>query len=135
MRYYMTMAEARIYQRKDGSRPFDERFEKLEARAAARIVATIAKLEGGLRPDIEPVGDGASEAKIDYGPGYRVYFGLDGQELIVLLLCGNKKRQQADIDEVKVYWAEYKARKALKTADRGDLLKPLEEETDDAVDP
>ena len=126
----MTMPEARVYQRKDGSRPFDQRFDNLEARAAARVTATITKLEGGLRPNVEAVGNGAFEAKIDYGPGYRVYFGLDGQELVVLLLCGDKKRQQADIDDVKIYWAEYKSRKTLKTADRGELLKPLEEETE-----
>lgn len=88
----MSMPEARPYQRKDGSRPFDERFERLgDPRAAARIDTTVRKLARGLRPDVRPVGEGVQEARIDYGPGYRVYFGLDGMELVVLLLCGDKR--------------------------------------------
>ena len=74
------MPEARPYQRKDGSCPFDERFERLgDPRAAARIDTTVRKLARGLRPDVRPVGEGVQEARIDYGPGYRVYFGFDGR--------------------------------------------------------
>src|SRR5271170_7407013 len=89
----MLMPEARPYQRKDGSCPFDERFERLsDARAAARIDTTVRKLARGLRPDVRSVGAGVQEARIDYGPGYRVYFGLDGVDVVVLLAL----RGQAD---------------------------------------
>ena len=53
------------------------------------------------------------EYRIDFGPGYRVYFGLDGDVLVILLAGGTKKRQQRDIDTAKVRWADYKQRKRL----------------------
>jgi putative addiction module killer protein len=70
------------------------------------------KLARGLRPDVKPVGEGVQEARIDHGPGYRVYFGLDGMELVVLLLCGDKRKQDKDIAFAKLLWAEYRIRKA-----------------------
>lgn len=127
------MPQARVYQRKDGTRPFDAQFDTLEARAAARVITIVARLERGLRPDVEPVGDGAFEAKIDYGPGYRIYFALDGSELVILLLCGSKKRQNIDINDAKTYWSEYKQRKILPEEIRGTLLKPLKKEDNDAA--
>ena len=53
------------------------------------------------------------EYRIDFGPGYRAYFGLDGDVLVILLAGGTKKRQQRDIDAAKVRWADYKQRKRL----------------------
>ena len=78
------------------------------------------------------------EAKIDYGPGYRVYFGLDGTSLIVLLLCGDKRTQDADIQLAHALWAEYRLRKAMPppgpgNPDPGTLLKP-QEDSEDALD-
>ncbi len=106
------MPGARSYLRADGSCPFDDRYALLrDARAAARIDTAIRKLERGLRPDLRPVGDGVQEARIDYGPGYRVYFGMDGAELVVLLLCGDKRRQADDIAFARELWAEYRTRK------------------------
>ena len=121
------MTDARVYQRKDGTRPFDERFAALhDDRAAARITTALAKLERGLRPDVRAVGEGVQEAKIDYGPGYRVYFGLDGTRLIVLLLCGDKRTQDGDVQLAQALWAEYRQRKALPPPGPGTLLKPRE---------
>jgi putative addiction module killer protein len=54
------------------------------------------------------VGDGVLEYKIDFGPGYRVYFGRDGDTIVILLTGGTKKRQQQDIDTAKTYWRDYK---------------------------
>jgi putative addiction module killer protein len=51
--------------------------------------------------------------KVDFGPGYRIYFGQDGETLVILLAGGSKKRQSEDIMTAKARWAEYKARKAL----------------------
>ena len=84
--------DAREYLRADGSCPFRDRFTGLaDARAKARIDTTVRKLARGLRPDARSVWDGVHEARIDYGPGYRVYFGNDGAELVILVLCGDKR--------------------------------------------
>ena len=100
--------------RLDGSCPFEDSFKRLgDARAKARIDTTVRKLERGLRPDVKGVGSGVQEARIDYGPGYRVYFGLDGLELVILLLCGNKATQPDDISAAKRLWGEYRAEKRL----------------------
>jgi putative addiction module killer protein len=107
------MLDARAYQRKGGSCPFDERFERVgDPRAAARIDTAVRKLARGLRPDVRSVGEGVQESRIDYGPGYRVYFGFDGTELIVLLLRGDRRTQGDDIAFAKVLWTEYRTRKA-----------------------
>jgi putative addiction module killer protein len=57
------------------------------------------------------VGGGVFECKINFGPGYRVYFGKDGKKLIILLAGGTKKRQQVDIKQAKELWLEYKKRR------------------------
>lgn len=57
------------------------------------------------------VGSGVLELRLNFGPGYRVYFGKDGERLVILLGGGDKKSQQADIDAAHVLWAEYKKRK------------------------
>ena len=107
------MPKAREYLRTDGNSPFGDRFTSLgDARAKARIDTTVRKLGRGLRPDVKSVGEGVHEARIDYGPGYRVYFGNDGAELVVLLLCGDKRTQTEDITTAKIYWTDYRMRKA-----------------------
>jgi putative addiction module killer protein len=60
---------------------------------------------------VRPVGEGVCERRIDVGPGYRVYFGRDGDELVILLVGGTKKRQQRDIDRATTYWRDYQRRK------------------------
>jgi putative addiction module killer protein len=57
------------------------------------------------------VGEGVLEYKIDFGPGYRVYFGRDGDTIVILLTGGTKKRQQRDIDAARAYWRDYKLSK------------------------
>ncbi len=61
---------------------------------------------------MKPVGEGVSELKIDFGPGYRVYFGMDGRTLVILLGGGTKKRQRGDISAAQDAWTDYKKRKA-----------------------
>ena len=68
-------------------------------------------MEIGNFGDIKPVGDGVFERRIDFGPGYRIYFGREGKALVILLVGGAKKRQQRDIDRAKAYWGEYRRRK------------------------
>ena len=72
-----------------------------DGRAQARIDIRIRRLELGLLGDVRPVGTGISEFRIDYGPGYRVYFVLRGKTLIVLLGGGDKRSQTADIKAAK----------------------------------
>ena len=108
---YTLMPEALEYLDTEGRSPFRLWFWRLEARAAARVDRAVLKLERGLRPNVESVGEGVLEARIDYGPGHRVYFGLDGVTLIVLLGGGDKRTQSKDIGEAHRRWADYKARK------------------------
>ena len=58
--------------------------------------------------NVKSVGEGVLECRIDFGPGYRVYFGRDGEALVILLAGGTKKRQQRDIDSARAYWRDYK---------------------------
>jgi putative addiction module killer protein len=68
-----------------------------DVKARARVLARIERLAGGNPGDVAPVGEGVSELRIDYGPGYRVYFKRSGRELIVLLAGGDKDSQAKDI--------------------------------------
>jgi putative addiction module killer protein len=72
-----------------------------DRRAAARIAARIDRLSLGNPGQVEPVGDGVSEMKIDYGPGYRVYWKRRGEEIVILLCGGDKSTQSADIKRAK----------------------------------
>lgn len=68
-----------------------------DIRARARILVRIERLVSGNPGDVEPVGEGVSELRIDYGPGYRVYYKQHGQSLIILLAGGDKRTQAKDI--------------------------------------
>jgi putative addiction module killer protein len=77
-----------------------------DARARARIDARITRLQVGLFGDVNPVGEGVSELRIDYGPGYRVYFIRRGKEIVVLLCGGDKRTPTRDIKAAKAMAAE-----------------------------
>ncbi len=77
----------------------------------SRIIKTIFRLEEGNFSNVKPEGEGVSALRLDFGPGYRVYFGQDGEELVILLAGGTKHRQQNDIELARSLWAEYKMRK------------------------
>lgn len=108
--------ELRYYQTSAGKRPFAEWLEGLKDRhARARIDARLARAIGGNLGDVAAVGAGVMEMRIDWGPGYRVYFARVGQ-VIVLLLCGGDKRsQQKDIERAKAYFEDFKTRSAKKS--------------------
>jgi putative addiction module killer protein len=99
------------FQTEAGASPFGEWFGALDGRAAAKVRTAIVRMELRNLADTKPVGDGVLERRIDWGPGYRIYFGRDGDDLIVLLGGGTKKRQQSDISRAKACWAEYRRRK------------------------
>jgi putative addiction module killer protein len=93
-----------------GLSPFGKWFGDLEAVAAAKVVAALTRMAAGNFGDYKSVGDGVSECRIDFGPGYRIYYGRDGAEIVILLAGGTKKRQAKDIAEAKARWRDYKIR-------------------------
>lgn len=94
-----------------GKSPFADWFNRLDATAAARIDRYIRRLEVGNFGAAKALTDGISELRLDFGPGYRVYFGMDGKTLVILLGGGDKKRQSADIADAVARWARYKKAK------------------------
>lgn len=78
---------------------------------AVKVSKAIYQLEQGNFSHVKSLGGGVFEYKIDYGPGYKVYFGQDKNVVVVLLCGGTKKRQQKDIDKAKLFWKDYKQRK------------------------
>lgn len=104
------MIELVIYVTEDGKAPFDGWFDKLDTAAALKVRTALARIETGNLGDVKPVGQGVSERRITFGPGYRVYFGRDGDKLVILLCGGTKKRQSKDIEQAKAYWDDYKTR-------------------------
>jgi putative addiction module killer protein len=105
------MLEIREYINPKGRVPYRNWLTKLDAPARARIVTAVLRVEMGNLASVKSVGRGVSELRLDFGPGYRVYFGRDGERLVILLCGGSKRRQQADIDAAQAYWSDYKARK------------------------
>lgn len=85
--------------------------DKLNAAAAAKVAMALARMELGNFSSAKGVGAGVFEYRIDFGPGYRIYFGRDGERIVILLGGGTKKRQQQDIATAQVRWTDYKQRK------------------------
>ena len=111
MSYHYRVIEIREYLDDRGRSPFGRWFDSLDARAAARVRTSLARMEAGNLGDVRGVGRGVLERRINVGPGYRVYFGRDGDALIVLLGGGTKAQQQRDIEDARRLWDEYRRRK------------------------
>lgn len=107
------MIEIRSYRDRLGRNPFERWFSRFDDSTQARIVTVLDRIERG-NFSAKSVGAGVFELKLDFGPGYRVYCGKDGETLVILLGGGTKKRQQADIVTAQALWREYKARKREK---------------------
>lgn len=97
----------------NGRVPFQVWLDSLDRHAQAKIAIALTRLARGNRSNVKGVGGSVAELKVDFGPGYRIYFGQDGVTLVILLAGGTKKRQGEDILTAKVRWTEYKARKTL----------------------
>lgn len=95
----------------DGTSPFAGWFHDLNAPAAAKIAMILQRMESGNLGECKSVGAGVVERKIDFGPGYRVYFGRDGGDLVILLAGGTKQTQPRDVATAQARWADYKRRK------------------------
>lgn len=99
------------YQLASGQSPArDYRQSIFDRDLKAAVDARIARMRGGNFGDSKSVGKGVSESRIDYGPGYRIYYGVMGDE-IILLLISDKSAQDSDIQTAKGYWEDYKERR------------------------
>lgn len=106
-----TPKELRIYVTKDGREPFSEWLASLrDIRARAKIRVRLDRVSLGNIGDCHTVGEGVQELRIDYGPGYRIYFGQEGATIVLLLCGGDKSTQSRDIETAKRYWSEYRRR-------------------------
>ncbi len=98
------------YVRENGSNPYRRWFDRLDPQAAAKVTTAIMRLATGNTSNVKGLG-AIAEYRIDWGPGYRIYLGRDGQTF-VLLGGGTKRNQDADIAQARMLWSEYKVRKA-----------------------
>jgi putative addiction module killer protein len=99
------------YITEDGDNPFHRWLKSLKDRAArARIRVRLNRLRLGSFGDCKPVGKGVNEMRVDYGPGYRVYYGKSKTTIVILLCGGSKKSQSTDIQLAQAYWADFKRR-------------------------
>ncbi|MEH1883514.1 MULTISPECIES: type II toxin-antitoxin system RelE/ParE family toxin [unclassified Nostoc] len=103
--------EIRNYLTVDGKNIFDEWLDSLrDRRAKAKIRARLDRVEDGNLGDCKSVGEGVFELRIDYGQGYRIYFGQEGITIIILLCGGDKSTQKQDVDKAQEYWKDYRSR-------------------------
>ncbi len=105
------MIDVREYLDPQGRSPYAAWFDSLNAQVAAKVATALTRISLGNFSNVEGVGSGVFEYKLDFGPGYRIYFGKDGQALVILLGGGSKKRQQRDINTALANWQDYKRRK------------------------
>ena len=98
--------EILVCQNDDGREPFTEWLAGLDAKTEALVLGRIDRMEEGNFGDVEPLGAGLSELRIDFGPGYRVYFGQIGRQ-VHLISGGTKRNQQRNIDAAQRFWREH----------------------------
>lgn len=102
--------EVLIYQTANFKRPFSDWRSGLDSQTRAVVDGRIGRVGAGLLGDCKSVGDGVLEMRIHVGPGFRVYFGLIGTTVVLLLCGGNKASQDKDIKLAKKYLNDFKAR-------------------------
>ena len=105
------MLELRQYQDVSGGSPFGKWFDRLNAQAAQKVTTALYRLGLENFSNTKGVGGGVFECRINFGPGYRVYFAKDGERIVILLGGGTKQRQQDDIQRALNRWEDYKRRK------------------------
>ena len=97
----------REYLTQDGRNPFREWLETLDIAVRARVQARVLRFEMGNLGDHKSLGTGVWEARLMFGAGYRIYFGKDGNSIIILLIGGEKASQSQDISRAKSFWRAY----------------------------
>ena len=114
MGYNREMYELQHYTTPDGHDLFAHWLGGLKDRQAqARVAARLIRLNNGNFGDCKPIGSGVWELRIDWGPGYRVYYAIQGKRLILLCDGGDKRTQSADIDRAINRWNEWQQRNKL----------------------
>ena len=108
------MTEIREYHDKGNRSPFRDWFDGLNSEAAQKITTALYRVGLGNFSSVKSVGGGVHECRVNFGPGYRVYFGKDGDRIVILLGGGTKQRQQKNIQIAVGRWEEYKHRKKQK---------------------
>lgn len=103
----MRSLEVREYVTAEGRIPYREWLSGLDLTARARVQARIVRFEQGNLGDYKSVGAGVLEARLMFGPGYRIYFGLDGDTIVLLLCGGDKSTQKRDVQRAQGYWDDY----------------------------
>ena len=104
------MIRVEEYITEEGISPFADWFEGLDAQAANKVNTYLTRIAQGNTSSLKPIKGAFGEVRIDWGPGYRIYAGRDGNTLIILLGGGTKQRQQKDIEKAAELWEEYKER-------------------------
>lgn len=98
-----------FYADENGNEPFQLWLDDLrDAKNRRRIISRLVRVQQGNYGDVEPIGEGLSELRFFFGAGYRVYFGEDAGNIVVILCGGDKSSQSQDIENAKAYWQEYK---------------------------
>lgn len=105
------MIDIREYVLRDGRSLFGKWFNRLTSEAAQRVTTALYRIGLGNFSNVKGVGGGVFECRINYGPGYRVYFGKDGEQIVILLCGGTKQRQNDDVALAREYWLDYKRQK------------------------
>lgn len=104
----MNLIKIVTYRTKSGKRPFTEWVESLDVSMQAIVAKRMERIRLGNFGDHKPIkgSKGLKELIFDVGPGYRVYYGMHGKMVVILLAAGNKRTQTRDIDKAKQYWDE-----------------------------
>ena len=103
------LREVQYYQTPNGREPFTEWYDSLrDPKTQNRIDRRLERVEIGNLGEYKSVGDGVFELILDFGPGYRIYFGAVDRTIVLLLCGGGKRSQNRDIERAKNYWLQYK---------------------------
>ena len=106
----MNEYEVVYFQGPGGPAPFQKWFDRLDGVAARKVYKALIRMEAGIFSDSKLLKNGIWERRIHSGPGYRLYYGLDGSQTIVMLAGGTKRSQQRDINQAQKNWHEYQTR-------------------------
>ena len=107
------MIDVREYIDPLGRSPYALWFDRLNPQGAAKVATALTRLSLGNFSNVKGVGSGVYEFRVNFGAGYRIYFGKDGERMVILLGGGSKKRQGNDIAAALANWQDYKRRKDL----------------------
>ena len=102
------MVEIRAFKDSQGREPFKDWLRGLDEVNSTRIKDVLDRIEDGNLSNVTGLGGGLLECRLHFGPGYRIYFGREGQALVILLAGGVKASQQRDINKARAMWQDHK---------------------------